>query len=47
MGYTNVRDYSEGKEGWISAGLPVEAAPEHDEAENKAIRSAVESKNVK
>jgi hypothetical protein len=24
MGYTNVREYGEGKEAWISAGLPVE-----------------------
>jgi len=24
MGYTNVRDYAEGKQGWIDAGLPVE-----------------------
>jgi len=23
MGYTNVRDYSEGKEDWIRAGLPL------------------------
>jgi rhodanese-related sulfurtransferase len=25
MGYTNVRDYSEGKQGWVEAGLPTEA----------------------
>jgi rhodanese-related sulfurtransferase len=24
MGYTNVRDYSGGKQDWIDAGLPVE-----------------------
>ncbi len=24
-GYTNVRDYPEGKRGWISAGLPYES----------------------
>jgi hypothetical protein len=24
MGYTRVRDYAEGKEDWINAGLPVE-----------------------
>lgn len=23
MGYTNVRDYSRGKQDWIEAGLPV------------------------
>ena len=23
LGYTNVRDYSEGKEDWIRAGLPL------------------------
>jgi hypothetical protein len=25
MGYTNVRDYEEGKSEWINAGLPTEA----------------------
>jgi hypothetical protein len=24
MGYKNVREYGEGKKGWIAAGLPVE-----------------------
>jgi len=24
MGYTNVKDYEEGKSDWIDAGLPVE-----------------------
>jgi len=24
MGYTNVRDYGEGKKAWIAAGLPLE-----------------------
>jgi len=24
MGYTNVRDYAEGKRGWMGAGLPTE-----------------------
>jgi rhodanese-related sulfurtransferase len=24
MGYTNVRDYSEGKQGWVEAGMPTE-----------------------
>jgi hypothetical protein len=24
MGYTDVRDYGEGKNAWIAAGLPVE-----------------------
>ena len=24
MGYSNVRDYAEGKAGWVDAGLPVE-----------------------
>ena len=24
LGYTNVRDYHEGKQDWISAGLPIE-----------------------
>jgi hypothetical protein len=24
MGYTNVREYGEGKKAWIAAGLPVE-----------------------
>ena len=26
MGYTNVRDYAEGKQDWIEAGLPLEGA---------------------
>ncbi len=25
MGYSNVRDYEDGKQDWIEAGLPVEA----------------------
>jgi hypothetical protein len=29
MGYTNVRDYAEGKQDWISAGLPVESEHHH------------------
>ncbi len=29
MGYDNVRDYEEGKRGWISAGLPHEVT-HHD-----------------
>jgi len=24
MGYTNVKDYAEGKQGWVEAGLSVE-----------------------
>ncbi len=24
MGYTNVRDYAEGEQGWVEAGLPLE-----------------------
>jgi hypothetical protein len=24
MGYTRVRDYAEGKEDWMKAGLPIE-----------------------
>jgi hypothetical protein len=26
MGYRNVRDYAEGKQDWLDAGLPVEGA---------------------
>jgi hypothetical protein len=26
MGYKNVRDYAEGKQDWVDAGLPVEGA---------------------
>ena len=26
LGYTNVREYAEGKADWIEAGLPVEAS---------------------
>ena len=29
MGYTNVRDYAEGKSDWIDAGLPIESAHKH------------------
>jgi rhodanese-related sulfurtransferase len=29
MGYTNVRDYAEGKQDWIDAGLPVESEHHH------------------
>jgi hypothetical protein len=30
MGYTNIRDYSEGKQGWIEAGLPTEGHNNHN-----------------
>ncbi len=29
LGYTNVRDYAEGKQDWIDAGLPVEGEHKH------------------
>jgi len=29
MGYTNVRDYAEGKQDWIDAGLPIESEHKH------------------
>jgi hypothetical protein len=29
MGYTNVRDYAEGKQDWIDAGLPTESEHDH------------------
>jgi hypothetical protein len=29
MGYTNMRDYAEGKQDWIEAGLPVESEHQH------------------
>jgi hypothetical protein len=29
MGYTNVRDYAEGKQDWIDAGLPTESKHRH------------------
>jgi len=29
MGYTNVIDYAEGKQGWVEAGLPLEGH-QHD-----------------
>jgi hypothetical protein len=29
LGYTNVRDYAEGKQDWIDAGLPVESDHKH------------------
>jgi hypothetical protein len=29
MGYTNVRDYAEGKSDWIAAQLPTESEYQH------------------
>jgi hypothetical protein len=29
MGYTNVRDYSGGKQDWVEAGLPTEGHGNH------------------
>jgi len=29
LGYTNVRDYAEGKQDWIDAGLPAESDHKH------------------
>jgi len=29
MGYTNVRDYSEGKQDWIDAGFEIESDHKH------------------
>jgi hypothetical protein len=29
MGYVNVRDYAEGKQDWMDAGLPVESDHRH------------------
>jgi hypothetical protein len=29
MGYTSVRDYAEGKQDWIDAGLPIESSHRH------------------
>jgi len=26
LGYTNIREYGEGKKGWVDAGLPLETA---------------------
>jgi hypothetical protein len=31
MGYANVRDYAEGKQDWIDAGLPIESEHNHPE----------------
>lgn len=33
LGYTNVRDYHEGKEDWVAAGYPVETGPARQAAE--------------
>jgi hypothetical protein len=35
MGYTNVRDYSEGKKDWVDAGLPVEGKGKHRSSGNE------------
>lgn len=32
MGYTNVKDYSEGKSDWMDAGLPTEGGDKHSMA---------------
>jgi rhodanese-related sulfurtransferase len=32
MGYTNVKDYAEGKSDWIEAGYPTESAHKHHKA---------------
>jgi hypothetical protein len=32
MGYTNVRDYSGGKQDWVEAGLPTECHGNHHHA---------------
>ncbi len=29
MGYTHVRDYAEGKQDWIDAGLPIVSDHQH------------------
>jgi hypothetical protein len=29
MGYTNIRDYAEGKQDWLEAKLPIESFHEH------------------
>jgi len=31
MGYTNISDYGEGKQGWIDAGFPVESDHQHNQ----------------
>jgi hypothetical protein len=31
MGYTNIREYKEGKQDWLEAGLPVEGEGHLDE----------------
>jgi hypothetical protein len=33
MGYINVRDYAEGKQDWIEAGLPIEG--KHADRQNQ------------
>lgn len=33
MGYTNVREYGEGKKAWIAAGLPVEGRSQRPDNE--------------
>jgi len=36
MGYTNVRDYTEGKKDWVDAGLPVEGKGRQRQADAAA-----------
>ena len=41
MGYSNVRDYAEGKEDWIDAGLPVESAQALGEKEQSGCKELI------
>jgi hypothetical protein len=36
MGYTNVRDYAEGKQDWIDAGLPVVSDHHHQSKQSSS-----------
>ncbi len=38
IGYKNVRDYVEGKAGWMRAGLPTERSTAGDEPEGSQAR---------
>jgi hypothetical protein len=35
MGYTNLREYKEGKKDWMEAGLPVEGEGHRESPEDK------------
>lgn len=44
LGYTNIVDYAEGKQGWIEAGLPLEGSTKQQAAQEPAAESSADRK---